>query len=147
MSKILNLKSVALNEGEVNGKMTIIIVKKNESFNLVSIDTRKDSAMLDLTFVIEKGMKIKVNGDKKGTVSITGFIETLDDDEDVEVAQKVEEKKKKVENVKEAEEDEDEEEEEEEEEEEVPKVVRKGKGKGNKKRKRNKKKRASLSIV
>ena len=32
--KILNLKSVALNEGEVNGKMTIIIVKKKRKFQL-----------------------------------------------------------------------------------------------------------------
>ena len=75
--KYLNIRSANLVNGDEQ-KYILSIIYKKETFQLLTFDSKHECYTPELTFEIEKGMKLKLEGGKKGYVSITGNVEALD---------------------------------------------------------------------
>ena len=80
LTKCLSIQTATLKDCD-DSKYYLTITSKNESFILCGLDSRNNYTNLSSQFIVEKGMKLKVEGGKKGMISITGFIEGVDDDE------------------------------------------------------------------
>ena len=92
---VINITNASLNTSpDDKSKYTLNIIKNGESFQLCTLDHNKDSFSLNLTFQID-GAKLNLKGGNKGVVSITGFLEKFDlDEEEEEEEIKVKEIKK-----------------------------------------------------
>ena len=100
LTKCLSIQTATLKDCD-DSKYYLTITNKNENFILCGLDSRNNYTNLSSQFIVEKGMKLKVEGGKKGMISITGFIEGIDDDEldekeSEEVGKKEELKKQSV---------------------------------------------------
>ena len=92
---VINITNASLNTTQDDkSKYTLNIIKNGESFQLCTLDHNKDSFSLNLTFQID-GAKLNLKGGNKGIVSVTGFLEKFDlEEEEEEEEIKVKEIKK-----------------------------------------------------
>ena len=93
---VINITNASLNTSpDDKSKYTLNIIKNGESFQLCTLDHNKDSFSLNLTFQID-GAKLNLKGGNKGVVSITGFLEKFDLDEEEKEIKVKEIKKEKT---------------------------------------------------
>ena len=78
LDKNLNITNISLSEALDNTKYYLKIVNKGQTYQLCSLDKNKDSITSSLTFAVQEGMKLMVKGGNKGVVSVTGYVETFD---------------------------------------------------------------------
>jgi AdoMet-dependent rRNA methyltransferase SPB1 len=106
LNEVLNLTNVSLlHNKEDNNQYFLNIIHNNETFQLCCLDNKKDTANLSLTFKVEKGLKLLLksnnkNNNNKAIVSITGFIENFNDEDENEIENIKEKNKNENENVK-----------------------------------------------
>ncbi len=73
----LNITNISLSEGLDNTKYFLKIVSNGQTYQLCSLDKKNDSITSSLCFIVKKGMKLAVKGGNKGVVSVTGFVENF----------------------------------------------------------------------
>ena len=78
LDKNLNITNISLSEALDNTKYYLKIVNKGQAYQLCSLDKNKDSITSSLSFAVQEGMKLMVKGGSKGVVSVTGYVETFD---------------------------------------------------------------------
>ena len=79
---IINITNASLNTTkEDNSKYTLSIIKNGESYQLCTLDNSKDTYSLNLTFQIGN-TKLSLKGGNKGIVSVTGFLENFESEND-----------------------------------------------------------------
>ena len=77
IGKILDITNISLSDAIENTKYFLKFTNNNQTYQLCSLDKKKDSITSSLAFKIQEGMKLSVKGGNKGMVSIVGFIETF----------------------------------------------------------------------
>ena len=96
----LNITNISLSDALDNTKYYLKITNNGQTYQLCSLDKNKDSISSSLSFIVKKGMKLTVKGGNKGTVSLIGFIEKFENDNEIEeinTDKNKEEKKEKTE--------------------------------------------------
>ena len=83
LEKYLTIQTATLKESD-ESKYFLTIINKGESFQICCLDSKNNYTSISSSFIVEKGMKLKVEGGKKGTISLTGYVESLEDNEDLE---------------------------------------------------------------
>ena len=99
LQQSLNITNISLNLPDPvdKSKYHVKIINNGQSYQLCTLDSNKDSITTALTFIVKNGMKLSVKGGNKGTVSLVGFIESFDAENEIEEinTDKIKEKKKK----------------------------------------------------
>ena len=91
----LNITNISLSEPLDNTKYYLKFTNNGQTYQLCSLDKNKDSITSSLTFTIKKGMKLSVKGGNKGTISVTGFLESFNLENVNEIEEINTDKKKK----------------------------------------------------
>ena len=90
----LNITNISLSEPLDNTKYYLKFTNNGQTYQLCSLDKNKDSITSSLSFTIKKGMKLSVKGGNKGTISVTGFLESFNLENDNEIEEINTDKKK-----------------------------------------------------
>ena len=75
LTKNLNITNISLSDALDNTKYFLKITNKGQTYQICSLDKNKDSITSSLSFTVTKDLKFSVKGGNKGIVSITGFVE------------------------------------------------------------------------
>ena len=81
LDKILNLTNISLSEALDNTKYYVKIINEGKTFQLCSLDKNNDSVTTSLAFTVKEGMKFSVKGGSKGIISLVGFTENFNEEE------------------------------------------------------------------
>src|SRR5689334_1915546 len=78
----LTLSTACLKDTSDDNKYYITLVNKNQTFNLGMLQNDKvETINLSNTFIIVPNMKFSLKGGKQGEVTITGYLDTENDEE------------------------------------------------------------------
>ena len=80
----LNITNISLSDALDNTKYYVKMTNNGQTYQLCSLDKNRDSILSSLSFIVKKGMKLSVKGGNKGTVSLIGFIEKFENDNEIE---------------------------------------------------------------
>ena len=97
----LNITNISLNLSDPQDKTKyhVKIINNGQTYQLCTLDYNRESITTALSFIVKNGMKISVKGGNKGTVSLVGFMESFDVENEIEEinTDKIKEKKPKTE--------------------------------------------------
>ena len=80
IGQFLTIQTATLKDCD-NSQYYLSIISKNDSFKLCCLNQHRIFSIVSSTFTIEKGMQLKLEGGKKGYISLTGFIENVNEED------------------------------------------------------------------
>ena len=80
IGQFLTIQTATLKDCD-NSQYYLSIISKNDSFKLCCLNQHRIFSIVSSTFTIEKGMKLKLEGGKKGFISLTGFVENVNEED------------------------------------------------------------------